>query len=254
MPSTRSPLVGVVHNTKTKNTNPNEHVFVRASVPAPASVLAARIPDISPTIMLWRVRWPSPVTLVALSTLLPNKSSSRSGPEILMGFPIRVAQADCGRPSLFCVADQNSFVVSGLFASAMEENRTFEMGSPALWVKAMPRWSSLGEILGTTLQPFRPLGPYGIKVLVVQSLYSNAKSPARGSEDGVRGALLAACVSASLMVEPFHPLYFRGQLCCHGSPFGKKVGPAALLSAKLFTRSISLLATIPSLLATNASF
>ena len=49
-----------------------------------------------------------------------------------MGFPIRVAQADCGRPSLFCVADQNSSVLRGLFASGMEENRTFEKGSPAL--------------------------------------------------------------------------------------------------------------------------
>ena len=65
------------------------------------------------------------------------------------------------------------------------------------------------------------------------SLFSNAKNPAGGSEDGVHGALLAACVSASLVEEPFHLLYFRGQLCCHGSPFGKDLGPAALLSVKL---------------------
>ena len=84
-----------------------------------------------------------------------------------------------------------------------------------------------------TLERFRPHGPGGIKALAVCPRYSNAKSPARGPEDGVRGVLLAACVSTSLVVEPSYPLYLRGQLLCQGAPRGKEVGPAALLSVKL---------------------
>ena len=95
----------------------------------------------------WRLRWPSPLALGALLTLLPIESTLGFDPvpEIWMRSPTRGAQADCGRPSLLCAADQNSSVVRGTVAQGMGVKRAFKKGSPALWVKAMPRWSSQGD-------------------------------------------------------------------------------------------------------------
>ena len=63
-----------------------------------------------------------------------------------MGFPIRGAQADCGTPGLFCDADQNSVLVTGVLGLGGEENRAFEKGSPELWMYAMPRCRPWGAL------------------------------------------------------------------------------------------------------------